>query len=161
MRHARFWMAISGVLAAALSFSLIAQRQAPPKQGLVTTVDVSHPQDGFGFVHPGYLEPGSNEIFREATAAARGHELIVADLLLPANAVGEPHYHPWEEYLYVIEGAAILDIEGMEQRSLGAGESFVIPAEMAHTPKAGPDGIRAIVIRVHDEGDPVAVPAGE
>ena len=106
-----------------------------------------------------FLPPiGSNEVFREPVAAAEGHELIVADLLLPADAVGESHYHPWEEYIYVIAGSALLDIEGSEERSLLAGEGFVIPARAVHTPKAGPDGIRAIIVRVHDEDDPVMVP---
>ena len=109
-----------------------------------------------------YLPPsGSNEIFRQATAAAPGHELIVADLNLPADAVGEPHYHPWEEYLYVISGSAILDTEGGDERTLQPGESFVIPREAVHTPRAGPTGVRAIVIRVHKEGDPVMVPADQ
>ena len=109
-----------------------------------------------------YLPPsGSNEIFRQATAAAPGHELIVADLNLPADAVGEPHYHPWEEYLYVISGSAVLDIERADERTLQAGESFVIPREAVHTPRAGPTGVRAIVIRVHKEGDPVMVPASQ
>ncbi|HSG35046.1 MAG TPA: cupin domain-containing protein [Sphingomonadaceae bacterium] len=111
---------------------------------------------------PGYIPPiGSNEIFREATAAAPGHELIVADLRLPPNSVGEPHFHPWEEFLYVIEGSAVLDVDGQEPRVLQAGESFVIPGRTVHTPRAGPGGIRAIIIRLHDEGDPVAIPAGE
>ena len=104
---------------------------------------------------------GSNEIFREATAAAPGHELIVADLNLPGGAVGEPHYHLWEEYLYVIGGSAVLDIVGMEPRTLQAGERFVIPRNTVHTPRAGPTGVRAIIVRVHDEGDPVSIAAGQ
>lgn len=110
----------------------------------------------------GYVPPvGSNEVLRAFTAAAPGHELIVADLNLPADAVGEAHSHPWEEFLYVIGGSAVLDVEGMEGRVLNAGESFVIPPQRVHTPRAGPTGVRAIVIRVHDEGDPIMVPAGE
>ncbi len=112
---------------------------------------------------PAVYQPdfGSNDIFREATAAAPGHELIVADLRLPPDAVGEPHFHPWEEYLYVIGGSAVLDIHNMESRDLAAGESFIIPRNTYHTPRAGPEGIRAIIVRVHDEGDPVSVPAAE
>lgn len=102
---------------------------------------------------------GSNVVFREATAAAPGHELIVADLNLAPNAVGEAHYHPWEEYLYVIEGSALLEINGQAPRQLLAGEHFVIPRQTVHIPRAGAQGVRAIVVRVHDEGDPVMVPA--
>ncbi len=108
-----------------------------------------------------YLPPlGSNQVFRARTAAAPGHELIVADLRLPPDAVGEAHWHPWEEFLYVIEGSAVIDLAG-RPRPLAAGESFVIPARTVHTPRAGPRGFRAIVTRVHDEGDPVSIPAGD
>lgn len=107
-----------------------------------------------------YVPPtGSNEIFRESTGAAPGHELILADLSLPADAVSESHYHPWEEYLYVIAGSAVVDIEGQDERVVRAGESFVIPRGKVHTPRAGPTGVRAIVVRVHDQGDPVAIAA--
>lgn len=103
--------------------------------------------------------PGPNPVFREALSAAPGHELIVTDLFLGPDAVGSPHYHPWEEYLYVIGGSAILDLEGEESRTILPGETVIIPREKVHTPIAGPDGIRAVVIRVHDEGDPETISA--
>lgn len=103
--------------------------------------------------------PGSNAVFREETKAAPGHELIVADLNLPPNAVGEPHWHPWEEYLYVIGGSAIVSIEGAPPRTVSAGEHVVLPRRSVHRPQAGPQGVRAIVVRVHRAGDPVSVPA--
>ena len=106
-------------------------------------------------------EYGSNEVFQEALSAAPGHDLILADLRLPPDAVGDRQWHPWEEYVYVLGGSAVLDIEGMEQRTIGPGETFIIAPETAHTPRAGPTGVRAIIARVHDEGDPIMVPASE
>lgn len=75
--------------------------------------------------------------------------------------MGEAHWHLWEEFLYVIEGSAVHDIAGQPPRPLAAGESFVIPPGAVHTPRAGPRGIRAIISRVHDAGDPVSIPAGD
>ncbi|MWV28736.1 cupin domain-containing protein [Aurantiacibacter rhizosphaerae] len=102
---------------------------------------------------------GPNPVFNAAPGAAPDHRLLVTDLNLPPDAVGAAHFHPWEEYLYVIEGSALLDMEGSPPRTLTAGESFVIPARQVHTPRAGGDGVRAIVIRLHDEGDPERLPA--
>jgi len=104
---------------------------------------------------------GSNTIFSAEPGAAPGHELIVADLALPPDTTGAAHSHPWEEYLYVLGGSAVLDIAGMEPRTLTAGESVILPARIVHTPRSGPAGIRAIVIRVHDAGDPVSIPAAD
>ncbi len=119
-------------------------------------------QDSAAGSPPVHAPPfGSNQVLREETHAAPGHELIVADLNLPPNAVGDAHWHPWEEYIYVLGGSAVLDIEGLPARDLMPGEHFVIPRRTVHTPRAGADGVRAIVVRVHDAGEPVSVPAAE
>ena len=112
---------------------------------------------------PAVYDPpiGSNEIWHEESDSAPGHELIVADLRLGPNAVGETHWHPWNEYLYVIGGTAVLEIEGEEPQDLKAGDKVIIPRHAVHTPKAGPEGVRAIVSRVHVVGDPVTVPVSE
>jgi len=104
---------------------------------------------------------GSNTVFDAEPGAAPEKQLIVADLRLGPNAVGAAHYHPWEEYLYVIGGSAIVDFGDGELQMLEPGESFIIPAGKVHTPRAGADGVRAIVTRVHNAGDPVSVPAPE
>lgn len=111
---------------------------------------------------PRYLPPlGSNEIFNAEPGASPGHRLVVADLLLEPGAEGPAHYHPWEEYLYVIEGSAVLVLDGGEPRTLLAGEHFIIPARAVHRAQAGPQGVRAIITRVHDLTDPIAVPVTE
>lgn len=104
---------------------------------------------------------GSNNVFNTEPGAAPGHRLVVDDLRLPPDAVGPAHYHPWEEYLYVIEGSAVLDMVGGEPRELGPGDSVVIPARQVHIPRAGPDGVRGIVTRVHDLADPIRVEVDE
>lgn len=104
---------------------------------------------------------GSTEIFNTEPGAAPGHRLVVADLLLGPDAIGPRHYHPWEEYLYVLEGSAILSLNGGEPRAITAGEHVVIPARALHRAQAGPEGVRAIVTRVHDMADPIRVEVPE
>jgi quercetin dioxygenase-like cupin family protein len=101
---------------------------------------------------------GPNAVFDLAPQSAPSNRLIVTDLRLASDAVGVTHYHPWEEFLYVIEGVALVEMDGASTRTVMPGESFVIPAQPVHTPRAGPQGVRAIVVRVHREGDPVSVP---
>ena len=97
-------------------------------------------------------------MFDQALESAVANRLIVTDLRLAPDAVGVTHFHPWEEFLYVIEGSALLEIAGEPPQTLLPGERFVIPARVVHTPRAGPQGVRAIVVRVHLEGDPVSTP---
>lgn len=96
--------------------------------------------------------PGSNQMLRAALAMADGLEVIISDVVIPAGATIPRHYHPGQEFLYIIEGSAIHVEEGQEDRVLSAGDTYVIPPRAVHEPRGGPDGARAIVFRVHVEG---------
>lgn len=98
--------------------------------------------------------PGSNTMLRAPIEIADGLEVIISDVVIPPNAAVPRHYHPGEEFLYVIRGSAIHVEEGKGDRLLQAGDSYVIPPHAAHAPRAGAEGARAIVFRVHVEGKP-------
>jgi quercetin dioxygenase-like cupin family protein len=96
--------------------------------------------------------PGSNEMLRAPITIADGLEVIISDVVIPPNATVPRHYHPGEEFLYVIEGSAVHVEEGKPEQILKAGDAYVIPPRAVHAPRGGPDGARAIVFRVHVEG---------
>lgn len=96
--------------------------------------------------------PGSNQMLRAPITAADGLEVIISDVVIPPNATVPRHYHPGEEFLYVIAGSAVHIEEGKDDRVLSVGDAYVIPPRAIHAPRAGPDGARAIVFRVHVEG---------
>ncbi len=96
--------------------------------------------------------PGSNEIMRAPIEAIEGFEVIAADIVILPDAAMPPHYHPGEEYLYLIEGSVIQVEEGKPDRLLKAGDAYVIPARAVHAPRGGPEGARAVVFRVHRKG---------
>ena len=91
---------------------------------------------------------------RSPIEAADGLEVIISDVIIPPTASVPLHEHPGEEFLYVIEGSALHRQEGMDDMWLSAGDAFVITPYAAHSPIGGPDGARAIVFRVHVEGQP-------
>ncbi len=99
-----------------------------------------------------YPPPGSNQMLRAPLTIADGLEVIISDVVIPPNATVPRHYHPGEEFLYVIEGSAVHVEEGKDDRILSAGDAYVIPPLAIHAPRGGPDGARAIVFRVHVEG---------
>lgn len=96
--------------------------------------------------------PGSNEMLRAPISGVEGIEVIISDVVIPPNAAVPRHYHPGEEFLYVIEGSAIHVEEGKPDRELQAGDAYVIPPRAEHAPRGGPEGARAIVFRVHVAG---------
>jgi quercetin dioxygenase-like cupin family protein len=105
--------------------------------------------------------PGSNEVLRSPLAGMPGVEVIVSDVVIPPFAQVARHYHPGEEFLYLIEGTAIHVEEGKPDLPLKAGDSYVIPPRAIHAPRGGPEGARAIVFRVHVAGQPERIDAPE
>lgn len=105
--------------------------------------------------------PGSNEMLRAPITVSDDLEVIISDVVIPPNAEVPRHYHPGEEFIYVLEGSATHVEEGKPDRVLKAGDTYVIPPEAIHMPRGGPDGARAVVFRVHVEDQPerVLVPA--
>ncbi len=99
--------------------------------------------------------PGSNQVLSVPLAGAEGLEVIVSDVMIPPNSRVPPHSHPGEEFVYVIEGEAVHVEEGREERVYKAGEAFAIPPGVVHAPYTRDKPARAIVFRVHVEGEPL------
>jgi quercetin dioxygenase-like cupin family protein len=96
--------------------------------------------------------PGSNEMLRAPITIADGLEVIISDVVIPPNATVPRHYHPGEEFLYVIEGSAVHVEAGKPDQVLEAGDTYAIPPRAEHAPRGGPLGARAVVFRVHVQG---------
>jgi quercetin dioxygenase-like cupin family protein len=105
--------------------------------------------------------PGSNLVMRSPLAGVPDMEVIVSDVVIPPNGQVPRHYHPGQEFLYLIEGTAIHVEEGKPDLPLKAGDSYVIPPRAIHSPRGGPDGARAIVFRVHIAGQPERIDVPE
>ena len=104
--------------------------------------------------------PGSNEMLRANLTHDPHLEVIISDVVIPAGATVPSHFHPGEEFVYVIEGSAVHVEDGKPDQILSAGDSYVIPPDAIHAPRGGPDGARAIVFRVHRNGLPERINMG-
>jgi quercetin dioxygenase-like cupin family protein len=107
------------------------------------------------------LPPGSNEVLRAVLAENPDLEVIISDVIIPPNQSVPRHYHPGQEFLYLIEGTAVHVEQGQPDRPLKAGDTYVIPPRAIHSPRGGPNGARAIVFRVHVKGEPERIAAPE
>ena len=105
--------------------------------------------------------PGSNLMMRAPITISDDLEVIISDVVIPAGATVPRHFHPGEEFVYVIEGSAVHVEEGKPDQILRAGDAYVIPPQAEHAPRGGPDGARAIVFRVHKDGLPERINVGE
>lgn len=102
--------------------------------------------------------PNPETLIDSPIEAISSHRAIMSRVTLPANTVLPRHFHPSEEYLYVISGATTLKIDGQPDVLLKAGMAHQIPAKAVHTAETGDTNSKVIVFRVHPKGHAVATP---
>jgi quercetin dioxygenase-like cupin family protein len=77
----------------------------------------------------------------------------------PGHASGM-HTHPGIETGYVLDGEVLMIVEGQPDRTLKAGDSFVIPPGAKHDVKSiGSVPAKAVSVFVVDKSKPLASPA--
>ncbi len=75
------------------------------------------------------------------------------------NCAGR-HTHPGIESTYVMDGSAILKVEGKPDQTLKAGESFQIAAGVPHDAcAAAGQAFKVLAVYVVEKGKPLASPA--
>jgi quercetin dioxygenase-like cupin family protein len=71
-------------------------------------------------------------------AVVEGERMIVALMRMPAGTGAEPHSHPNEQWIYVIEGTLRGHV-GEQKIEAKSGSVIYIPADAIHAMKATPD----------------------
>ena len=81
---------------------------------------------------------------------------------IPAGGSAGRHTHPGIELGYLMEGEGELLVEGQPARPIKAGDSWAIPAGVAHDAKASAGKpLKVLAVYVVDKSKPLATPAPE
>ena len=96
----------------------------------------------------------ADNLLRESIAGVEGKEIIVSRVSLPPHIELPWHWHPGEEFFYVIEGSVTLKRRGELDLSAGAGDAQNIAAQVIHTGSTGEQGTELVIFRVHVVGEP-------
>ena len=86
-----------------------------------------------------------------------GVEVVVSHVEIPPNTTLPKHWHPGEEFVYVLEGSEVLWQKDKSDTYLEKGDVFKVPLKQIHTAKTGKEGATVLVFRVHEMGQPVRV----
>jgi quercetin dioxygenase-like cupin family protein len=86
-----------------------------------------------------------------------GTEVVVSHVEIPANTTLPKHWHPGEEFVYVLEGSEVLWQKDKPDVRLKKGDVFKVPLRQIHTATTGEEGVTVLVFRVHEKGQPVRV----
>jgi quercetin dioxygenase-like cupin family protein len=88
---------------------------------------------------------------------AEGIEVVVSHVVIPPNTVLSKHWHPGEEFAYVIEGSISLWQKDKGETLMEKGDVAKISLKQIHSAKSMDEGATVLVFRVHEEGQPVRV----
>lgn len=67
-----------------------------------------------------------------------GDRMMVALMRKPAGTGAEPHSHPNEQWIYVMEGTLDADVDGNKQR-VEAGSVIYVPSNVVHSTRVAGD----------------------
>lgn len=110
-------------------------------------------KDGDGNVKAGSA-PMLETLLAAELEGVSGTEIIVSRVVIPPNTSLPRHWHPGEEFAYVLEGAAILKRDNEQDVLIRAGEVSRIPLKQVHTAVTTNEGATILVFRVHEQGQP-------
>ena len=105
-------------------------------------------------------EPSQNasvqagNLLRESIAGADGKEVIVSRVSFPPHTELPWHWHPGEEFFYVIEGSVTLKRRGEPDVTAAQGGAQKIAPQVIHTGRTGEQGAELVIFRVHATGEP-------
>jgi len=86
-------------------------------------------------------------------------EVVVSKVEIPPNKSLPKHWHPGEEFAYVLNGSVTLWQKGKADITIKQGEVAKVPLKQIHTAVTGSDGVSLLVFRVHELGKPERVNA--
>jgi quercetin dioxygenase-like cupin family protein len=86
-------------------------------------------------------------------------EVVQALAEIPRGVASGRHTHPGEEIGYLLEGVAVMEIEGQPPVTLKAGDAFLIPAGRIHNARNTGDGTAKVLSTyIIEKGKPLATP---
>ncbi len=86
-------------------------------------------------------------------------EVIVSRVEIPPDTALPKHWHPGEEFAYVLRGSVTLWQKGRPDIVITQGEVANVPLKQVHTAMTGSEGVTLLVFRVHEQGQPERVEA--
>ena len=96
----------------------------------------------------------ADNLLRESIAGVEGKEIIVSRVSFPPHTELPWHWHPGEEFFYVIEGSVTLKRRGEPDLPTTQGDAQKIAPQIIHTGSTGEQGAELVIFRVHAAGEP-------
>ena len=93
-------------------------------------------------------------LLRDSLGLAKGIEVVMSYIELPKNTTLPSHYHPGEEFVYLIQGSGELTLKDKSKIIIKAGETVKVPLRHVHGFSSLNEDVKGVVFRVHEKGQP-------
>ena len=93
-------------------------------------------------------------LLRDSLELAEDIEVIMSYVEIPKGTTLPFHYHPGEEFAYILEGSGELLLENQTKIPMKAGEAGKVPLKQTHSFSTLNEGAKLVVFRVHEKGQP-------
>ena len=93
-------------------------------------------------------------LLRESLELTEGVEVVMSYLELPKNTTLPSHYHPGEEFVFMLKGSGELSLKDQSKILLKAGDAVKVPLKHIHSFSTLEEDAKAVVFRVHEKGQP-------
>jgi len=84
----------------------------------------------------------------------QGTEVVVSITTVPPHTTLPKHWHPGEEFAYVLEGSCTLQQQDKPDETYSKGDVGMVPLKQIHTVSTNEDGATILIFRVHESGQP-------
>lgn len=93
-------------------------------------------------------------LLRDTLEIVDGVEVVLSYVEVPKETTLPYHFHPGEEFAYIIEGSGDLLLKDQSVQHIKAGEAGKVPLKHVHSFATTTEGARMVVFRVHEPGQP-------
>lgn len=93
-------------------------------------------------------------LLSDKIAGVKNREIIVSRVVIPPNTTLPRHWHPGEEFAYVIKGTVTLWQKGKKSIVGKPGDVIKVPFKQIHTAFTQGEAAEVLVFRLHETGKP-------
>ena len=91
-------------------------------------------------------------------AGVEGREVVLGTAEVPPGMAAGRHYHHGQEIGYLLEGTAVMEVQGKPPLTLKAGDSYQIEAGAPHDAlNTGSTPAKVLAVYIVEKGKPLAV----
>ena len=94
------------------------------------------------------------DLMTEKLAGVENTEVVVSITTVPPHTTLPKHWHPGEEFAYVLEGSFVLMQDGKPEVRFEKGDTGKVPLKQVHTIRTEEQSATVLIFRVHEQGQP-------